>query len=171
MIERYTRAEMGAIWTLENRFEQMLRVEKAVARAQSRLGLIPNEAAEAIGQKGKFELSKILELEKTTKHDVIAFVSNVAENVGEFGRFVHFGLTSSDVIDTALSLLCELASGVLLSSITKLQTALSGQIKKHAETLVAGRTHGMHAEPTSFGMKLAGHLKELTRNRNRRAST
>src|SRR6476661_3695599 len=105
MIERYTRAEMGRVWDQENRFAKMLEVEIAVAKAQAKLGLIPQAAARDIQKKSKFDVARILELEKTTKHDVIAFVSNVAENVGENGRYIHFGLTSSDALDTAMSLL------------------------------------------------------------------
>ena len=164
MINRYTRAAMGKIWTDENRFKKMLVVEKAVAKAQADLKLIPRAAAEAIDKKGRFSLEKILELEATTKHDVIAFVSNVAENVGEWGRFVHFGMTSSDVLDTALSLQIRDAGAELTKTLEKFKAELRKMIRKHSKTLCAGRTHGMHAEPTTFGFKLAGYYEELERN-------
>lgn len=167
MIERYTRAEMGRVWDQENRFAKMLEVEIAVAKAQAALGLIPQAAARDIQKKAKFNVKRILELEKTTKHDVIAFVSNVAENVGENGRYVHFGLTSSDALDTAMSLMVRDAGKVLQNSIVKLKTELKIQIRKHANTICAGRTHGMHAEPTTFGLKLAGFFAELERNEER----
>ena len=167
MIERYTRKEMGKVWQLQNRFGKMLAVETAVAEVQARLAIIPRKAATEIKKKAKFNVDRILEIEKTTKHDVIAFVSNCAENVGEYGKYIHFGLTSSDVLDTALSLQLQEAAGVLFSSVDKLEEALKVQIKRHKETLCSGRTHGMHAEPTSFGVKLGGFLAELRRNRER----
>ncbi len=167
MIERYTRAEMGRVWDQENRFAKMLEVEIAVAKAQGVLGLIPQAAARDIQKKSKFNVKRILELEKTTKHDVIAFVSNVAESVGEHGRYVHFGLTSSDALDTAMSLLVRDAGKVLLGSIKRLKSELAAQVEKHADTICAGRTHGMHAEPTTFGLKLAGFMAELERNEER----
>lgn len=167
MIERYTRAPMGAIWTQENRFRQMLEVECAVAEVQAGLGLIPKEAAKEIRARGAFKVERILEIEKTTKHDVIAFVSNVAENVGPMGRYVHFGMTSSDVLDTALSLLIRDAGRILLDSVTRLEKNLLSRAQESAGVLSAGRTHGMHAEPTSFGMKMAGFWAETRRNRER----
>lgn len=163
MIDRYTRAEMGFFWSPEKRFEYMLKVEIAVAEAQAELGLIPRQAAVDIKKKSKFQILRILEIEKTTKHDVIAFVSNVAENVGSNGRFIHFGMTSSDVLDTALSLQISEAGVELSLQIERLLKVLKGLVKKHASTLCAGRTHGMHAEPTTFGFKMAGFLSELQR--------
>ena len=141
MIQRYTRPEMGEIWTLENRFQMMLEVEMAVAEAQADLGLIPVAAAKAIRKKSKFSVDRIAEIEKETKHDVIAFVSNVAENVGPHGRFVHYGLTSSDVLDTALSLLTKNAVAVLKKSLIKFEKALVKQVELHKTTLCAGRTN------------------------------
>lgn len=167
MIERYTRPAMGAIWTQENRFRKMLEVEIAVAETQAELGLIPKDAAVAIRAKGAFSVERILEIEKTTRHDVIAFVSNVAENVGPMGRYVHFGLTSSDVLDTAMSLLVRDAGEVLMNSLVALEETLRRRAREFADTLCAGRTHGMHAEPTTFGMKLAGFWAEVVRNRER----
>ena len=167
MIERYTLPEMGKIWSIQNKFQCLLEVEKAVASAQASLKIIPESAASAILAKSSFNIDRILELEKTTKHDVIAFVSNVAENVGIEGRFVHFGLTSSDVLDTGLSLQISTAGKTLLEKIKALDLALVGQIRKHRDTLCVGRTHGIHAEPTTFGLKLSGFLVELRRNAKR----
>ena len=145
----------------------MLDVEKAVAHVQAELGLIPKEAANDIETKSSFSVARILEIEKTTKHDVIAFVSSVAENVGPNGRYIHFGLTSSDVLDTALSLITRDAGKILLGSIDKLLAALEAKVREEKDTLCAGRTHGMHAEPTTFGMKMAGHWAEVKRGRVR----
>lgn len=167
MIQRYTRPEMGDTWTLESRFQAMLEVEIAVAQAQAELGIIPAAAAKAIAKKSKFDVERIAEIEKETKHDVIAFVSNVAENVGSHGRYVHYGLTSSDVLDTALSVLTLKSGRIVEKPMEQLESALIENIEKHSETLCAGRTHGMHAEPTSFGFKLSGFLAELRRNRKR----
>ncbi|MBX3018411.1 MAG: adenylosuccinate lyase [Bdellovibrionaceae bacterium] len=167
MIERYTRPEMGVIWELENRFAKMLEIEVAVAEAQAELGIIPKPAAKAIREKSKFSIKRINEIEKMTKHDVIAFATNVSENVGEYGRFVHFGMTSSDVLDSAFSLQVREAFKVLSQSIDFLEKSLRTQAKKHSETLCAGRTHGMFAEPTTFGLKLSGFVAELYRNRER----
>lgn len=167
MIERYTRAEMAAIWTLENRFAKLLQVELAVAEVQAELGIIPAAAAAKIKAKAKFSVPRILEIEKTTKHDVIAFVTDVAAQVGPMGRFVHFGLTSSDVLDTATSLLIRDAVGVLDQSLAKLEATLIEMSRRYAGSLCAGRTHGMHAEPTTFGMKMAGFWAETMRNRKR----
>lgn len=167
MIERYTRSEMGVVWDLEHRFGWMMKVEVAVAEVQAQMGVIPKAAAVSIRKKSKFSVKRIQEIEKETKHDVIAFVSNLAENVGTHGKFIHYGLTSSDVLDTAFSLQVQEAGLVLLDSIKKLESVLKRLAKDHAETLCAGRTHGMFAEPTSFGFKMAGFLKELQRNKAR----
>lgn len=167
MIERYTRPEMGMIWDLDHRFGKMLEVEVALAQVQAQLGMIPRAAAKAIAEKGRFNVKRIAEIEKQTKHDVIAFVSNVAENVGPHGKFIHFGLTSSDVLDTAFSLQVREAGEVLQSSMGVLEKALVSLAKKHEDTLCAGRTHGMFAEPTTFGFKMLGYLAEFRRHRHR----
>lgn len=164
MIERYTRAVMGDIWSAQARFEKMLVVEIAVAEVQAEMGIIPQEAATEIKKKAKFSVKRIHEIEVKTKHDVIAFVSNVAENIGTFGAFVHYGMTSSDVLDTALSLQILDAERVLIQSAERLRAALLKAAKKYKTTLCAGRTHGIHAEPTSFGLKLLGFVAELDRN-------
>ncbi len=163
MIARYTRPEMGELWTPEARFECLLEVETAVAGAQAKLGIIPMKAYKDIKSKGRFTVARIDEIEKTTKHDVIAFVSNVAEHVGPSGRYLHYGMTSSDVLDTALSLQIRKAAAVLLKSFDRLQKAMIELIDQHRFTLCAGRTHGMHAEATTFGFKMAGHLMEIER--------
>jgi adenylosuccinate lyase len=167
VIERYTRPEMGVVWDQENKFSKMLEVEIAVAKVQASLHLIPRSAAAQIAARGKFSIQRIAEIEKQTKHDVIAFVSNVAENVGDNGRFVHFGLTSSDVLDTAFSLQVGEAGKILSTSLDFLERVLKNLTRKYADTLCAGRTHGMFAEPTTFGLKMAGFLAELQRNRGR----
>lgn len=167
MITRYTRKEMGRIWSPENKFAKMLEVEIAVAKTQARNKIIPEKAARDIARKAKFKVSRIDEIEKTTKHDVIAFVTNLAENVGENGRYIHYGLTSSDVLDTALSLVLKDAGGEILKTIAGLEKALLTQARRHVTTLCAGRTHGVHAEITSFGVKLGGFLAELRRHKKR----
>ena len=167
MIERYTRPEMGAIWHGDQRFAKMLEVEIAVAQAQAELGIIPKAAAKSIAEKSKFSSRRILEIEKETKHDVIAFVSNVAENIGPHGRYVHFGMTSSDVLDTAFSLQVKEAGIVLLKTVDFLEKCLKNSIKKYSNILCVGRTHGMFAEPLTFGLKLSGFLAELQRNKLR----
>lgn len=167
MITRYTRAEMGKVWEPKSRFEKLLLVETAVAKAQADLGIIPRAAYLAIKKKGKFSVARIDEIEKETRHDVIAFVSNVAENVGEHGKFVHFGLTSSDVLDTAMSLVLRDAFEVLEESADRLAKTLKDKIKKYGKLPCVGRTHGIHAEPTTFGHKLEGFLAELNRNQER----
>jgi len=167
MIDRYTRPEMGEIWSVENRFRRMLDVEIAVAETQAELEIIPREAAVKIRTKSKFSVDRINEIEKTTRHDVIAFVSNVAEHVGPMGRYIHFGMTSSDVLDTAMSLIVRDAGALLLKTLVQFEAVLKARAIEFADTLTAGRTHGMHAEPTSFGMKLAGFWAEVVRNRER----
>ncbi|MBC7372127.1 MAG: adenylosuccinate lyase [Bdellovibrionaceae bacterium] len=167
MIERYTRPEMGIIWDPDHRFGKMLEVEIALAQIQAQMGMIPKAAAKAIAEKGRFNAKRISEIEKQTKHDVIAFVSNVAENVGPHGKYIHFGLTSSDVLDTAFSLQVREAGEVLKESMDQLEKALITIAKKHQDTLCAGRTHGMFAEPTTFGFKMLGYLAELRRNQER----
>ncbi len=172
MIERYTLPEMGEIWSTHSRFQRLLDVEKAVAKVQGAMGLIPEPAAHAILASAGFDVKQISEIEKTTKHDVIAFVTSVCETVNsrnskEFGKYVHFGLTSSDVLDTALSLQIRDAYQILQMRLSELDTTLADLVVKHADTICVGRTHGIHAEPTTWGLKLAGYLAELKRNRVR----
>ncbi len=167
MIKRYTRPEMGELWTAEARFQCLLEVETAVAKAQAQLKIIPEKAYKDIKSKGRFSVARIDEIEKTTKHDVIAFVSCMAENVGESGRYIHYGMTSSDVLDTALSVQVKKAGQVLSTGFDRVDAALSEKVKRHAHTLCPGRTHGMHAEVTTFGFKMAGYLAEFRRARAR----
>lgn len=167
MIERYSTPEMTKIWSTEARFSYMLQVESAVASEQSLMGMIPKSAATAIKSKAKFNVTQIQELEKTLKHDVIAFVQNVAAHVGPMGRYLHFGLTSSDVLDTALSLQIQDGGRLLLEATDELKKVFRSQIKKHQNVICTGRTHGMWAEPITFGIKLSGFMAELLRNEER----
>ncbi|HXX60006.1 MAG TPA: adenylosuccinate lyase [Candidatus Sulfotelmatobacter sp.] len=167
MIPRYTLPEMGALWTDQARFEAMLLVELAVARAQARRGLIPGEALASMETLARVDVARIAEIERTTDHDVIAFVSQVAESVGPAGRYLHLGLTSSDVVDTGLALQLRAASERLLADFEAAVATVAMRAREHASTLMMGRTHGVHAEPTTFGLKLAGWAFELDRDRER----
>ena len=168
MIDRYTRPQMGQCWTPQARFQCLQDVELAVAKVQAQMGLIPGEAFGAIESKACFQLDRISEIEKETRHDVIAFVSNLAENVGPpYGRYIHYRLTSSDVLDTALGLQVKKASPLLLASVDRLLDSLMEQSLFHRHSLCAGRTHGMFAEPTTFGFKLAGFFAEFSRHKKR----
>ena len=169
MIRRYTLPEMGAIWSDEARFEHMLRVELAVSRAQARRGRVPAEALAAIEARAKVDLARIEELERTTDHDVIAFVSQVAESIGPEGRYVHLGLTSSDVVDTALALQLRAAGELLLRDADRLLEVLVTRARADVAMVMMGRTHSVHAEPTTFGLKLAGWAFEVDRGRRRLA--
>jgi adenylosuccinate lyase len=170
VIRRYTLAEMGALWTERARFEQMLRVELAVARAQVARDLVPADALAAMEERATVDPERIAEIEKTTDHDVIAFVSQVAETVGPEGRYLHLGLTSSDVVDTALALQLRLAGELLIRDCDRLLSALIARSRAEAETVMMGRTHSVHAEPITFGLKLAGWAFELDRGRRRLAA-
>ncbi|HEY7940804.1 MAG TPA: adenylosuccinate lyase [Candidatus Limnocylindrales bacterium] len=167
MIPRYTLPEMGALWTDQARFEAMLLVELAVARAQARRGLIPADALAALEASARVDVARITEIERTTDHDVIAFVSQVAESVGPSGRYLHLGLTSSDVVDTALALQLRAASERLLVDLDAAVATVVARAREHGATLMMGRTHSVHAEPTTFGLKLAGWAFELDRDRER----
>jgi adenylosuccinate lyase len=169
VIARYTLPEMGSVWTDEARFEQMLRVEIAALRAVESRGLVPAGVTDEVASKARIDVERIAELEQTTDHDVIAFVSQVAETVGSSGRFVHFGLTSSDVVDTGLALQCRRAADLLLAEAEALVTTLVAKAREHAETVMMGRTHSVHAEPITFGLKLASWAFELRRDRDRLA--
>ena len=169
MIPRYTRPEMGAAWSDEARFAAMLRVELAVARAQARRGLLPRDAYAAIAERARVDVDRIAEIERTTEHDVIAFVSQVAESVGPEGRFLHLGLTSSDVADTGLALQLRAAGDLLLRATDALLASLVARARSEAGTVMMGRTHSVHAEPTTLGLKLAGWAFEIARDRARLA--
>ena len=170
MIRRYTLPEMGAVWTDAARFEQMLRVELAVARAEARRGMVPASALAAIDARARVDVDRIAEIERTTDHDVIAFVSQVAESVGPEGRFLHLGLTSSDVVDTGLALQLRDAGDILLADVDRLLSVLVARARREASTVMMGRTHSVHAEPTTLGLKLAGWAFELDRDRVRLAA-
>lgn len=164
MIARYSTELMSEQFAPTSRFEYMKIVEIECALVQAEMGLIPRKAAQDIKKKSKFQIERILEIEATTKHDVIAFVSNLAENVGESGRYIHFGLTSSDVLDTAFSLqLCD-ALDIVIAEAELLKKEITKLAAKHKKTICAGRTHGIFAEITTFGFKLAGFSAELERN-------
>lgn len=163
MIERYQTPEMKNLFKEESRFEYMLMVEKAVAEVQAENKMIPAAAAVSITKKSKINLKRILEIENQTKHDVIAFVSQVAETVGEHGKYIHFGLTSSDVLDTATSLQIRDAFEIIFKAVTDLKKVLRRVANQHKKTVCAGRTHGIYAEITTFGFKLMGFLSELSR--------
>ena len=170
MIPRYTLPEMAAIWSETARFERMLEVELAAVRVQVSRGQVPADALVAIEGRSRIDIKRIAEIEKTTDHDVIAFVSQVAESVGPEGRYLHLGLTSSDVLDTALALQLRAAGQHLLEDCDRLLAVLVTRAKAEAATVMMGRTHSVHAEPTTFGMKLAGWAFELDRGRQRLAT-
>ncbi len=167
MIERYTLPEMGALWSDETRFQKWLEVEIAVCEIHAEMGTIPREAVAEIRSRAQFSVERINEIEKTTNHDVIAFTTNLAESIGEASRFVHYGLTSSDVVDTANALLLRDACEILLDKIDALMPVLKRRAFEFKNTPQVGRTHGIHAEPTSFGLTLALWHDEMRRNRER----
>lgn len=167
MIPRYSREEMSAIWQDKNKFQIWLDIETYACEAQADLGVIPKEAVKDIKTKGAFEIDRILEIEAEVKHDMIAFLTNVAEHVGENARYIHQGLTSSDIVDTALSVQLSQAADILLKDLDALLKVLKKRAKEHKNTLCIGRSHGIHAEPTTFGLKLAGFYAEFQRNKQR----
>jgi adenylosuccinate lyase len=167
MIPRYSRPEMVAIWAPENRFRIWFEIEAHACDAQAELGVIPKEAAAAVWAKGKWDIARIDEIERETKHDVIAFTTNLAENIGPEARFVHQGMTSSDVLDTCLAVQLKQASDLLLADLDALLAVLKRRAFEHKMTLTVGRSHGIHAEPVTFGLKLASYYAEFDRNRTR----
>mgnify|MGYP001300551917 FL=1 len=167
MIPRYSRPEMTAIWAAENKFRIWFEIEAHASDAQAALGVIPKEAAKAIWERGAFQIERIDEIEKETKHDVIAFLTNLAENIGDEARFVHQGMTSSDVLDTCFSIQLAQASDILLADINLVLESLKKRAYEFKYTPSVGRSHGIHAEPTTLGLKLAGHYAEFARNRER----
>ena len=167
MISRYTLPEMGAVWSEQNKFQKWLDVELAVCEVHAEMGTIPREALEQIKTRAQFSVTRINEIERTTNHDVIAFTTNLAEEIGEAARFVHFGLTSSDVVDTANALLLNDACEILLKKIDALLAVLKRRAFEFKNTPQIGRTHGIHAEPTSFGLTFVLWFSEMTRNRER----
>ena len=169
MIPRYTPPEMGRIWTDQQRYETWLRVETAAAEVMAEHGLIPAEAARDIREKGAVDAARIDEIEAVTRHDIIAFTTCVAERVGPSARWLHFGLTSADVVDTALALQLRDACATLLDDVDRLLSAVRDRAQQHRDTPMIGRTHGVHAEPVTFGLKLALWYEELRRDRDRLA--
>ncbi|MFO7816930.1 MAG: adenylosuccinate lyase [Thermodesulfobacteriota bacterium] len=167
MIERYTRKEMGDIWSLENRFKVWLEVELAVCEAWNELGIVPDQEMRIIRDKSGFDLDRILEIEKKTKHDVIAFLTAVEEKVGSASRYIHLGCTSSDIVDTANGLLLTRAGRLISRALDEFMQVLKSVAEKNKGRLQMGRTHGVHAEPTSFGLKMAGFYAEFKRHRQR----
>src|SRR5688500_1278974 len=164
MIGRYTHPEMGRLWSDQHKYETWLQVEIAAADAMAHAGIVPVEAARDIRQRGTFDIARIEEIEQTTQHDVIAFTTAVAEHVGPSARWLHFGLTSSDVIDTALALQMRAACDLILKNLDALKQAVRVRADEHRRTPMIGRTHGVHAEPMTFGLKLALWYAELTRD-------
>jgi adenylosuccinate lyase len=167
MIPRYSRPEMARIWEPENRFRIWFEIEAHACDAMAELGLIPKEAAKAVWERGRFEVARIDEIERETRHDVIAFLTNLAEHVGPEARFIHQGMTSSDVLDTCLAVQLKEAADLLIADVDTLLAALKRRAFEHKYTVSIGRSHGIHAEPTTFGLKLAGHYAEFARNRAR----
>ncbi|SDN63165.1 adenylosuccinate lyase [Fictibacillus solisalsi] len=167
MIERYTRPEMGAIWTDENRFKAWLEVEILACEAWAELGEIPKEDVKKLRENASFDINRIFEIEQETRHDVVAFTRAVSETLGEERKWVHYGLTSTDVVDTALSYLLLQANEILIKDIEKFIEIIGNKAKEHKYTVMMGRTHGVHAEPTTFGLKLALWYEEMKRNLER----
>ncbi|MDA0999529.1 MAG: adenylosuccinate lyase, partial [bacterium] len=167
MIPRYTRPEMAKIWEEREKIQRMLDVEIAVCEVQAERGEIPAEALAEIKKKAAFDPARIREIEKTTKHDVIAFLTNVAENVGPASRFIHLGMTSSDVLDTGLALQMVAAADIILADLARLRETLKRRACEHRRTPMVGRTHGMHAEPTTLGLKIAIWCEEFGRAEER----
>ncbi|MEH7522399.1 adenylosuccinate lyase [Bacillus sp. JJ1503] len=167
MIERYTRPEMGAIWAEENRFQAWLEVEILACEAWAELGDIPKEDVQKIRENASFNMDRVKEIEEETRHDVVAFTRAVSETLGEERKWVHYGLTSTDVVDTALSYQIKQANQILLKDLERFVEILKNKAQQHKYTVMMGRTHGVHAEPTTFGLKLALWYEEMKRNVNR----
>jgi adenylosuccinate lyase len=167
MIERYSRPEMVALWSAESRFRIWFEIEAHALDAMAELGVVPHSSAKAVWERGAFEVDRIDEIERETKHDVIAFLTNVAEHVGDEARFLHQGMTSSDVLDTCLSVQLARASDIMIADIDALLVVLKRRALEHKMTPTIGRSHGIHAEPVTFGLKLAQAYAEFTRNRAR----
>ncbi|MBS3918950.1 MAG: adenylosuccinate lyase [Deltaproteobacteria bacterium] len=164
MIPRYTRPEMARIWTEQRKFETWLQIELVVCQVLAEQGEIPGEAVKEIKEKAAFNVDRVNELEKVTKHDVIAFLTNVGEYIGPLSRYLHYGLTSSDILDTSLALLLKEASDLILQDIQRLLGVLKEKAFKYKDTLMIGRSHGIHAEPITFGLKMALWYDEMKRN-------
>ena len=171
MIERYSRPEMARIWDAENRYMKWLDIEIYACEAHAELGAIPHEAVERIKSRARFDISRIDEIEKVVKHDVIAFLTSVADYIGDDSRFVHLGLTSSDVLDTSFAMLLKEASDLIIVDIKRLMEAIKKRAFEHKNTPMIGRSHGIHAEPVTFGIKMALWYDEMRRNLRRMEAT
>ncbi len=169
MIPRYSREKMSAIWSQQNRYQTWLDIEILACEAMAKKGDIPARSLKRIKEKAAFDVGRIEEIEKTTKHDVIAFLTSVTEKVGKDGRFIHMGLTSSDILDTSLAVLLRQASEILIDDVKALLAALKAKARKHKNTMMIGRSHGIHAEPITFGLKMALWYQEMERNLTRLA--
>jgi len=167
MIDRYSRPEMKQIWSIENKYKKWLEVEICAVEAWAELGVVPKESAKNIREKASFNIQKIEEIEERTKHDVIAFLTNVGEYVGEDSRFIHLGLTSSDMLDTAMAVLLKESMELILKDMDELLDVIKQRAFEHKDTIMIGRTHGIHAEPITFGLKLAIWFEEMKRNKKR----
>ena len=167
MIDRYTLSKMGSIWTDEHKFSIMLKIEILACEAMTKLGIIPKKALEKIKKTAKFEMDEVRKLEEKTKHDVVAFINNVGQYIGPEARYLHMGLTSSDLLDTSLSVQCVEASDILIADLKKLLVVLKDKAKKYKDTNCIARTHGVHAEPMTFGLKIAVWYDETKRNLER----
>jgi len=167
LIPRYSRKKMVHIWSLENRYQKWLDIEILACEAMAKMGRIPQEALDNIKRKAAFEVQRIDEIERTTKHDVIAFLTCVNEKVGSDGRFIHMGLTSSDILDTSFALLLKEASEVIIDDVDRLLEAIKKKAIMHRDTVMIGRSHGIHAEPITFGLKMALWYEEMRRNKQR----
>ncbi|MBT5077549.1 MAG: adenylosuccinate lyase [Candidatus Marinimicrobia bacterium] len=164
MIERYTTPDMGRIWSDQNKYATWQKVEITVTEVLSDMGVVPKEVVKVINEKASFSVDRINEIEATTHHDVIAFLTNLAENIGPESRFIHMGMTSSDLLDTSLALLCQEAGEIILEKLKTFHQVLRKKASEHRETFQIGRSHGVHAEPITFGLKLAMWSEEIGRN-------
>lgn len=167
MISRYTRPEMAKLWSLKNKYQKWLEIEILVCEAWAEKGVIPKEALAKIKEKASFSVERIAEIETQVKHDVIAFISNVEENIGPEGRYLHLGLTSSDILDTANAVLLKEAMEIILEDVEEVMSILREQAFAYKDTPIIGRSHGVHAEPITFGLKLALWYEEMRRNKKR----
>jgi len=167
MIPRYTRERMGRIWTDQNRLNKWLEIELLACEALAESGEIPREAAKRIREKARFDINRVQEIEKTTKHDVVAFITCVGESLGELSRYLHLGLTSSDVLDTSMALLLKESAGLIIADMEELLNVIREKAFEHKETAMIGRSHGIHAEPITFGLKMALWHEEMGRNLDR----
>ncbi|MDP2940033.1 MAG: adenylosuccinate lyase [Candidatus Omnitrophota bacterium] len=167
MIERYTLPKMAEIWSEQNKFSKMLKIEVLACEALAKMGQIPKKALDKIKKKARFDLEEIKRIEEKTKHDVVAFIQNLGENLGPEARYLHMGLTSSDLLDTSLAVQCVEACDILIADLKKILECLQQKAKKYKDTVCVARTHGVHAEPTTFGLKLAVWFDEMRRNLER----